>query len=95
MAEFLTLNGAFVLLTVLAGLVRLLRGPTIVDRISALQLVGSGGTVALVLLSFGLETPAYMDVALIMAILATFASAAATLKIAPPLPPLEADRAER
>jgi multicomponent Na+:H+ antiporter subunit F len=95
MAEFLTLVAAFILLTVMAGLARLLRGPTLVDRIAALQLVGSGGTVALLLLAFALGTPAYMDVALVMAILATFAAAAATLKIAPRPSSIEADRPER
>jgi multicomponent Na+:H+ antiporter subunit F len=90
MPELLTLAAAFILLTVAGGLLRLLRGPGGIDRLAAMQLVGSGGTAALVLLSVSGARPSLLDLALLLAILSTFASAAATSKItlAPARPPV-------
>jgi multicomponent Na+:H+ antiporter subunit F len=83
MPDLLTLAAAFILVTVAGGLLRLLRGPGAIDRLAAMQLVGSGGTAALALLSFAGARPALLDLALLLAILSTFASAAATSKVAP------------
>jgi len=65
----------FVLLMVALGLIRILRGPTGADRMMAAQLFGSGGIAAL-LLAGATRIPAIVDVALTMALLAAFASAA-------------------
>ena len=81
MPELLTLAAAFILATVAGGLLRLVRGPGAVDRLAAMQLVGSGGTAALALLSVAGARPALLDLALLLAILSTFATAAATSKI--------------
>jgi multicomponent Na+:H+ antiporter subunit F len=66
------------LLTLGAGLLRALRGPTLADRMLAVQLLGTGGVGLLLLLSALLNTPALLDVALVLALLAAVAAAAIT-----------------
>jgi multicomponent Na+:H+ antiporter subunit F len=66
------------LLTLGAGLVRALRGPTLADRMLAVQLLGTGGVAVLLLLSALLQTPALLEVALVLALLAVVAAAAIT-----------------
>ncbi len=66
----------FLLLNVLAGLVRILRGPTPADRMLAAQLFGTTGVAILLLLSKGLGAPALANVALVFALLAAVAAAA-------------------
>ncbi|RDY67398.1 monovalent cation/H+ antiporter complex subunit F [Lysobacter soli] len=73
MADFLFAAAAFVLLVVAAGLIRILRGPGDAERMMAAQLLGSGGIAAL-LLSASNGAAAVTDVALILALLAAFAS---------------------
>jgi multicomponent Na+:H+ antiporter subunit F len=73
MREFLLCAAVFVLATVAFGLVRILRGPDDADRMMAAQLLGTGG-IAVLLLSAGAGLPAAADVALILALLAAFAS---------------------
>jgi multicomponent Na+:H+ antiporter subunit F len=74
MAEYLLLASGFVLVTVALGLVRILRGPNTADRLMALQLLGTGGIAALLLLGAATGAAAVVDVALTMALLAAFAS---------------------
>lgn len=62
--------------TVIAGLVRVERGPTPADRMLAAQLFGTGGVAALLLLSQGLGVAALRDVALVFALLAAMAAVA-------------------
>ena len=76
MAEFLLLAAGFVLLTAVAGLVRLLRGPTDADRIMAAQLLGTGVVAVLLLVATALGATAVVDVALVLALLAAFLAAA-------------------
>lgn len=76
MAEFLSGAAAFVLLMVAVGLVRVVRGPTDADRMMAAQLLGSGGIAALLLVSVASGRPAVVDMALLLALVAAFASAA-------------------
>jgi multicomponent Na+:H+ antiporter subunit F len=66
----------FLLLTVVAGLIRILRGPTPADRMLAAQLFGSTGVAILLLLSKSFQTPALLDVALVFALLAAIAAIA-------------------
>jgi multicomponent Na+:H+ antiporter subunit F len=75
-AEFLFAAASFVLAMVALGLVRILRGPTVADRIMAAQLLGTGGVAALLLIATAAGMPAASDVALSLALLAAFASAA-------------------
>jgi len=64
----------FILLMIALGLLRVLRGPSATDRLMAAQLIGSGGVAVLLLLSAAMQLPAVADVALMLAVLAVFAS---------------------
>jgi multicomponent Na+:H+ antiporter subunit F len=76
MPDLLLAAAALVLLSVIAGLARILRGPTVVDRIMAAQLLGTGGIAALLLAGVATATPAFVDAALVLALLAAFATIA-------------------
>ena len=76
MTEFLTAALGFILAMLALGLVRILRGPGDADRMMAAQLIGTGGIAALLLLGAVTGVPAAVDVALTLALLATFASIA-------------------
>jgi len=76
MTEFLTAALGFILVMVALGLVPILRGPGDADRMMAMQLIGTGGIAALLLLGTVTGVPAAVDVALTLALLATFASIA-------------------
>jgi multicomponent Na+:H+ antiporter subunit F len=53
-----------------------LLGPGDADRIMAAQLLGTGGTAVLLLVSEAMSLPAAVDVALVLALLAAFVSVA-------------------
>jgi multicomponent Na+:H+ antiporter subunit F len=88
MTEFLTAALGFILAMLSLGLVSILRGPGDTDRMMAAQLIGTGGIAALLLLGTVTGVPAAVDVALTLALLATFASIAFVKK---GLSSLEAD----
>ncbi len=56
--------------SLIAGLVRVMLGPTPADRMLAAQLIGTTGVGMLLLLSQALSRPALVDVALVFALLA-------------------------
>lgn len=60
----------FLLVTVLAGVVRAVRGPTLADRILVTQLFGTTGVAVLVLLSAAPGREHLRDVALLVALFA-------------------------
>jgi multicomponent Na+:H+ antiporter subunit F len=60
----------FLLLNLVGGLVRILRGPTRGDRMLAAQLYGTTGVAVLLVLAEVVEQPAFRDVALVFALLA-------------------------
>jgi multicomponent Na+:H+ antiporter subunit F len=64
------------LLTILAGLWRVLRGPSRADRLLAIQLFGTAGTALLLLLAEWQAMAALRDAALVLALLAAVLSAA-------------------
>ncbi len=66
------------LLTLVIGLMRALRGPTLQDRMLSILLLGSGGVAMLLLMSGFLNLPALIDVSLVLALLAALAAAALT-----------------
>lgn len=70
------LLAAILLLSIAAGLWRVLRGPTRADRLLAVQLFGTTGAAILLLLAEGQEQPALIDAALVLAVLAAVISAA-------------------
>jgi multicomponent Na+:H+ antiporter subunit F len=76
MADLLLAAACFVLSMVALGLVRILRGSTVADRIMAAQLLGTGGIATLLLLAAATDADAAIDVALSLALLGAFASAA-------------------
>ncbi|WP_409329354.1 monovalent cation/H+ antiporter complex subunit F [Trujillonella humicola] len=68
----------FLLVNVLAGLVRLLRGPAPADRMIAALLFGTTGVGLLAVLAEVAEVPALRDVALVLGLLACVLAAAFT-----------------
>jgi multicomponent Na+:H+ antiporter subunit F len=74
--EFLLAASGFVLATVALGLARILRGPGNADRMMAAQLLGTGGVGGLLLLGAATGEGGTVDVALTLALLSAFASAA-------------------
>jgi multicomponent Na+:H+ antiporter subunit F len=76
MTAFLTAALGFILVMLALGLVRILRGPRDADRMMAAQLVGTGGIASMLLLGAVTRVSATIDVALTLALLATFASIA-------------------
>jgi multicomponent Na+:H+ antiporter subunit F len=75
-AEALTAAALIALATVVAGLLRVIRGPTRADRMMAAQLLGTGGIAVLLLLAAAGGDMAILDAALVLAVLAAFAAAA-------------------
>lgn len=66
----------FLLLTLVVGLWRVLRGPTAADRMLAAQLFGTTAVACLLLLAQALEKPPLRDVALVFALLAAVTAVA-------------------
>ena len=78
MTELLLLSVLGLMLSLLLGLLRVLLGPGVGDRMLASQLIGSVGVGILLLLSRLLAQPALLDVALLLALLSAVAAAAFT-----------------
>ena len=76
MTEFLTAAVGFILALLALGLVSILRGPGDADRMMATQLIGTGGIARCFCSAPSPGVPAAVDVALTLALLATFASIA-------------------
>jgi multicomponent Na+:H+ antiporter subunit F len=66
----------FLLLNILLGLIRIMRGPSPADRMLMAQLFGTTGVAILLLLSAGLNLPGLRDVALLFAALGALATVA-------------------
>ena len=64
------------LASLVAGLVRVMLGPTSSDRMLAAQLMGTTGVGVLILLAEVLSRPALLDVALLFALLAAVTAVA-------------------
>lgn len=76
MNELLLAASGLILLAVALGLARVLRGPSEVERLMALQLLGTGGIAALLVVAYATNVPGVDDVALGLALLAAFAAIA-------------------
>lgn len=63
-------------LTVFAGLWRVLKGPTKADRLLSVQLFGTAGAALMLLLASLADQSAFRDAALVLALLAAVVSAA-------------------
>ncbi len=71
----------FLLMNLLAGLWRVLRGPSAADRMLASQLFGTTAVAILLLLAERFATPALRDVALLFALLAAVTAVAFVRRI--------------
>ncbi len=80
MAEFYLGVATFLLLNILVGLIRILRGPTPADRMLTAQLFGTTGVAILLLLSQALAVSAFMNVALVLALLGAVAAVVFVLR---------------
>ena len=80
MTGFLAWTVAVLSLSLILGLVRVLRGPTAADRLVAAQLLGTTGVGLLLLLAPVLGLPALADVALVLALLAVVVVVALTAR---------------
>ena len=78
MPELLAVSALTLILSLLLGLLRVVRGPGAGDSMLAMQLIGTTGVGLLLLLSLMLDQTALIDVALILALLAAVAAAAFT-----------------
>ena len=76
MSDLLLAAAGVILLTVAVGLVRVLYGPREVDRMMAVQLLGTGGIAALLLAASATSVAGVENVALGLALLSSFASVA-------------------
>ena len=76
MDDFMLSAGAFIVLMVALGLVRVARGPGRAERMMAAQLLGTGAIGALLLFGVASRDGAVFDVALTLALLSAFASIA-------------------
>jgi len=74
--ELLLAASGLILLAVALGLARVLRGPSEVERLMALQLLGTGGIAALLVVAYATNVSGVDDVALGLALLAAFAAIA-------------------
>ncbi len=66
----------FLLVNIIAGLFRVLRGPTSIDRMLAAQLFGTTGVAIIVLLAEALAIPELHDVGLVFALLSAISTVA-------------------
>jgi multicomponent Na+:H+ antiporter subunit F len=78
MAELPLLIAVVLLLSVLAGLVRVARGPTFADRMLVAQLFGTTGVAVLLLLGEAPGAGALRDVAVVFSLLASISVVAFT-----------------
>lgn len=76
MVDFFLGAVVFLLAMLLAGLFRILRGPSDADRMMAAQLFGTQATAVLLLIAVVFDAPAIVDVALVLALLAAVATIA-------------------
>jgi multicomponent Na+:H+ antiporter subunit F len=76
MNELLLAAAGLIVLMVAIGLARILLGFNDVERLMAVQLLGTGGIAALLLIAQATNVPGVEDVALGLALLAAFASIA-------------------
>lgn len=80
MNEFYFAMAIALLLMIVAGLIRILSGPTSGDRMLATQLFGTTGVATVLLLAFANGAPRLIDLALVFALLAAVVGVAFALR---------------
>ena len=68
-SEVLLLAAAIFVVLAIAMFYRAIRGPTMQDRVLAVNVLGTNTVVILALLAAGLEEPSFLDIALVYALL--------------------------
>jgi multicomponent Na+:H+ antiporter subunit F len=76
MNDLLLAAAGLIVLMVAIGLARILLGSNDVERLMAVQLLGTGGIAALLLIAYATNVPGVEDVALGLALLAALATIA-------------------
>ncbi|UFX48280.1 multiple resistance and pH regulation protein F [Bradyrhizobium sp. 41S5] len=76
MNDLLLVAAGLILFTVAVGLARIMRGSDDVEGLMAVQLLGTGGIAALLLIATATSVPGVEDVALGLALLAAFVAIA-------------------
>ncbi|MES9850637.1 MAG: monovalent cation/H+ antiporter complex subunit F [Candidatus Thiodiazotropha sp. L084R] len=66
------------LLSLVMGIIRALKGPSLEDRLISILLLGTGGVAILLLLSVSMQLTALLDVGLLLVLLAAVTTAAMT-----------------
>ncbi|MBW9260981.1 MAG: hypothetical protein K1564_05350 [Candidatus Thiodiazotropha sp. (ex. Lucinisca nassula)] len=66
------------LLSLMLGMIRALKGPSLEDRLLSILLFGTGGVAILLLLSVSMQCTALLDVGLVLVLLAAVVAAAMT-----------------
>ncbi|MEW8660578.1 MAG: monovalent cation/H+ antiporter complex subunit F [Candidatus Thiodiazotropha endolucinida] len=66
------------LLSLVLGMIRALKGPSLEDRLLSILLLGTGGVAILLLLSVSMQLTALLDVGLVLVLLAAVTAAAMT-----------------
>ena len=84
MADFLVAAALFILAVTAIALFCILHSRVAAERMMAVQLLGTGGAAALLLLGSAAESPATSDVALLLALFAAFSCVAFALGAAVP-----------
>jgi multicomponent Na+:H+ antiporter subunit F len=84
MTTFLLVAAALVLVTVMVALARLLLSAAAVDWVMAAQVLGTAGIASLLLFGVATASPGVIDLALLLALLAAFATVAFALRLARP-----------
>lgn len=79
MADILTGAALFILAVTALGLFKVLRAELAIERMMAVQLLGTGGAAAVLLLGAASGTGAMTDVALLLMLFAAFSGAAFAL----------------
>lgn len=69
------------IVTIMVGLIRIVRGPTAADRMLTAQLFGTTSVAILLLLGKATDNPSLQDVALVFALLAAIAGIAFVQRI--------------
>jgi multicomponent Na+:H+ antiporter subunit F len=80
MNEFNLAMCVLLLLMIVAGLVRILNGPTPGDRMLAAQLFSTSGVAVVLLFAFAMDIPRLLDLALVFAVLAAVVGVAFALR---------------
>lgn len=83
MADILAAAAFFIMAVTAVALFRVLRARIAAERMMAVQLLGTGGAAALLLLATATATPAIVDVALLLVLFAAFSCVAFVLGTEP------------